>query len=594
MKIKREKFAKIFLTFILLLTISIAHAISNKDNKISLRLLNLISQRGDQSEFTAWIYFKDKGPNLHQKMEAVRMSLNPRALQRRLRHQRFDHLIDKYDVPVSKSYVEKTRIYVSRIRHVSRWLNAVSVEARGYDLKEIAQFPFVIRIDKVRTYTFREPVIDRITQTVKSFQIPGEHTFDYGPSFSQLEQLNVPILHDMGYSGNGVLICMLDSGFNNLTHEALNHLDIVTTWDFVNNDPNVFDEFDQMGNGNHGTNTLGTIAGYKPGQLIGPAYGASFLLGKTENTAWERHIEEDHWIAGAEWADDLGADIISSSLGYRYCFTHGERDYTWEEMDGKTANVTQGANIAASKGILVVNSAGNEGAALPPENTLIAPADSSQVIAVGAVDSVGAKVSFSSMGPTADGRIKPDIMAKGVEVYTSDTQGMDDYDFVNGTSFSCPLVAGVAALILEINPSWTNMNIMDALKLTANNSTIPNNRVGWGIVDAFKATFYNLKNIFPPSNFSVKRIENNYVFFVQYVDRLSWTSNPRNMSQVKYYHIYARRLSAQNQTFELIAELNNQTFSFERRGLLSDETFLYKITSANEAGEESDPDFARE
>lgn len=254
---------------------------------------------------------------------------------------------------------------------------------------------------------------------------------------------------------------MLDSGFNNLFHEALDHLDIVATWDFVNGDADVYDQEGQMGNGNHGTHTLSVIAGFEPGELIGPAYGASFLLGKTENTEWERHIEEDHWIAGAEWADSLGADIISSSLGYRDQFTQGDIDYTWEHLDGKSTIVARGANIAASRGILIVNSAGNEGLSAPPENTLVSPSDSPRVLAAGAIDSQGDRVNFSSTGPTADGRIKPDVMARGVAVYSANPGNPVEYDLVDGTSFSCPLTAGVAAVIQEINPAWTNEDVME-------------------------------------------------------------------------------------------------------------------------------------
>jgi subtilisin family serine protease len=387
---------------------------------------------------------------------------------------------------------------------------------------------------------------------------------------------------------------MLDSGFNNLNHEALDHLDIVATWDFLNGDPNVFYEEGQMGTGDHGTNTLGTIAGYEPGELIGPAFGASFLLGKTENgdLDWERHIEEDHWIAGAEWADTLGADIISSSLGYRNEFSHGENDYSWQDMDGDTTVVAKGANIAASRGILIVNCAGNERLSLSGQNTLVSPSDSAYVLAAGAVNSQGRRASFSSVGPTADGRIKPDVMAMGDSVYSAAPNAPDEYELVDGTSFSCPLVAGVAALILEINPSWTNQDVMTAIKLTASQSESPDNHNGWGIVDAQKAAFYPLKSIHAPHLFSVSRLENNYGFFIQYMDQLAWEPNPRNGDQVVSYRVYAKQWDTEDQSFTLLAEVDDQTVSFLRRGLLEGEDFLYKIISVSASGEESDPNYA--
>jgi subtilisin family serine protease len=397
----------------------------------------------------------------------------------------------------------------------------------------------------------------------------------------------------MGYSAQGVLICMLDGGFNNLGHEALDHLDIQATWDFLNGDPNVFDEEGQMGSGDHGTNTLGTIAGYEPGELIGPAFGANFLLGKTENgdLDWERHIEEDHWIAGSEWADTLGADIISSSLGYRDQFSHGEEDYSWLDMDGNTTVVAKGANIAASRGIMIVNCAGNEGPSLSRRNTLVSPSDSAYVLAAGAVNSQGIKANFSSVGPTADGRIKPDVMAMGDSVYSASPSAPDEYEIVDGTSFSCPLVAGVAALILEINPSWTSQDIMTAIRSTASQSASPDNSNGWGIVDAQKAAFYPLKSIHAPHLFTVSRVENNYGFFIQYMDQLAWEPNPRNGDQVVSYRVYAKQLDTEDQSFVLFAEVDAQTISFLRRGLLAEEDFLYKITSVNASGEESDPNY---
>jgi hypothetical protein len=196
------------------------------------------------------------------------------------------------------------------------------------------------------------------------------------------------------------------------------------------------------------------------------------------------------------------------------------------------------------------------------------------------------------MGPTADGRIKPDVMAQGADVYTVEVAGADIYDSVNGTSFSCPLTAGVAALILEINPTWTNFNIMDALKSTANNSSNPNNEYGWGIVDAYGAAFYGSKKIFPPQSFAVERVPNNYIFFIQFVDRLTWSAHPGNEIPVAFYRLYESSRESQGSDFVLIAELDYQTFTYDRRGLLAEETNIYKITSVSESGEESSPVYA--
>jgi serine protease AprX len=588
---KYSTHTKIFITVTLVFVMA-SFLRSDTEGKISTNLKMMIQRQGEQASFTVWIFFKDKGYDVNEKMQAARSLRNPRSLKRRMRHLKYTPLVDEYDVPVEDKYIQSVQSFTIRIRHSSRWLNAVSAEAYGHALQRIANLDFVKKIDRVRSFYFREPDLIQAQSMEKPSLVAEPHAFDYGPSFNQLNQINVPVLHDLGYSGKGVLICMLDTGFKNFTHQALDHLDIQATWDFVNDDPNVFDEDGQMGLGNHGTQTLGTIGGYHPGELVGPAYGASYILGKTENTDWERHIEEDHWVAGAEWADDLGADIISSSLGYRYEFTDGEEDYTSEDMDGETAIVTQGANIAASRGILIVNSAGNEGPALPGENTIIAPADSPHVIAAGAVHPSGIRVEFSSMGPTADGRVKPDVMAQGYDVYTVEIGGFSIYDSVAGTSFACPLTAGVAALILEINPTWTNQDIMEAIKSTADNSSNPDSEYGWGIVDAYGAAFYGLKKLYPPSSFSVERVANDYIFFSQYVDRLTWRVNPLNEMPVASYRLYARRSDIQDEEYILIAEVDNQTFSYNRRGLLEEEFFLYKITSVSDTGEESDPIYA--
>jgi serine protease AprX len=578
--------------FVLFLVLVISSGIPQRPDKISSRMQRALDRRGQGHNFVAWVYFRDKGPGKFQKMQEVLTSLNTKSLNRRLRNG-FEDLVDEYDIPVYQPYVDFIKPAVDRIRHTSRWLNAVSVEATNQSLEMISQYRFVRKVDEVRVYTFRDPLVKSYTEpeSIPKTSLAGVLVFDYGMSLTQVAQLNVPALHNMGYSGSGVLICMLDGGFSNLGHEALDHLDIVATRDFVNGDPIVYDQQGQMGSGSHGTKTLGTIAGYQPGQLIGPAFGASFLLGKTENSDWERHIEEDHWIAGAEWADTFGADIISSSLGYRDRFSDGEEDYTWQDMDGGTTVVAKGANIAASRGILIVNSAGNEGLSLNGRNTLVSPSDCDNVLAAGAVDSEGRRANFSSVGPTADGRIKPDLMALGDSVYSASSSDPAGYEFADGTSFACPLLAGVAALILEINPSWTNQDIMTAMKSTASMSDSPDNSSGWGIVDAQEAAFYPRKDLRAPRHFSVSRLENYYGFFVQYMDQLVWKPDPSNGGREVFYRVYAKQLDVQDASFDFLAEVDAQTFSFLRRGLLEDERFLYKITSVSASGEESIPNY---
>ncbi|MCG8339018.1 MAG: S8 family serine peptidase, partial [Proteobacteria bacterium] len=306
---------------------------------------------------------------------------------------------------------------------------------------------------------------------------------DYGGSYTQNNQISVPAVHNLGYNGTGVVIAIFDSGFNRLTHEAFNSINIADTWDFVNGDADVGDGSD-MGTGSHGTNTLSTVGGYAPGDLIGPAYGATYYLAKTENNESELHVEEDNWCAAAEWADTNGAQIITSSLGYTD-FDTGT-DYTWQDMDGDTTVVTQCADLAATKGIVVINSAGNNGYH-SSNNTLGAPSDGHFVIAAGAVTSSGSRSSFSSVGLSADGRIKPDVMAMGSSVRVASANSDTGYSSVNGTSFSCPLTAGVAALVIESNPSLTATQVRDILRNTADNASSPNREYGYGILNALAA-----------------------------------------------------------------------------------------------------------
>jgi len=466
-----------------------AAAKAQSAERISPRLQAALASKAAGETVSAWVFFTDKGSQTAAMLSEAEARLTPKALQRRLRNRGAGNLVDRHDLPVNAQYVQEVAARAARIRHKSRWLNAVSAEIEKSEIEKLAQLPFVKKIDLVRSARRPMPEVHPLSPALNKGGDPAIHSLNYGPSLAQNQQINVVALHDLGYNGSGVMVAMLDAGFNNLQHEALANLNIMHTWDFVNGDSNVEDEPGQMGSGDHGTLTFSALGGFKEGKLIGPAYGADFILAKTENTDYERHIEEDHWVAGAEWADSLGADIISSSLGYRD-FDPGEFSYTWQDMNGDIAISTIGADIAASRGILVVNSAGNEWEPIPPvQNTLIAPCDGDSVMAIGAVNEFGNRASFSSMGPSADGRIKPDVMARGVSTACASPNNPTSYSTANGTSLSCPLVAGAAALVLQANPSASNMQILQALRNTASNANSPNNEYGWGIINAYNAAF---------------------------------------------------------------------------------------------------------
>lgn len=464
-------------------------------NKFSKALEIKMIESSLSEELIVWIHFNDKGPENNFYFKNPELVVSQKSLTRRAKVFGNSDLLTAKDLPVNKNYISQLKSKGIKVRWPSKWLNAVSITATGYQLEEIASMPFVKKLDlvyKLKSGSTPEKEFDHSSETPVNIKQPeGVHSYDYGSSYSQLQQINVPAVHDSGYTGQGVTVCVMDAGFNRLSHDAFVSMNIIAAWDFVNNDPNVGDEND-MGEGSHGTMTLSNIGGFAPGNLIGPAFNSDYVLAKTENTDSETPIEEDNWIAALEWADSIGVDVTSTSLSY-LDYDPPYPSYTWEDMDGNTAVITNGADYAAYIGIVVVNSAGNAGYN-SSHNTLGAPADGDSVITAGSVTSSGNRSSFSSVGPTVDGRIKPDIMARGSGNVVASPYNDHNYTTASGTSFSCPLSAGVAALILCVNPNLTPMQVRDAMRNTASQSSTPDNLYGWGILNTLDAI-----NYFPPS-----------------------------------------------------------------------------------------------
>ena len=436
-----------------------------------------------------WVYLTDKGfesdsPGLLKNaLQERQQSLRERCLRRRAKVRPGQEMTDFEDIAVFSAYSERIRTMVPRVRTVSRWLNALSVEAGAREAASLASLGFVSRLEPVAAFR-RGDDQQLVPQSAAS---PAALFFDpiYGPSNAQLNQISVPALHLMGFAGQGVLVCLLDSGFHK-SHPVFRAAHLLAEWDFVNGDgdvqQNLADPRDYSDS--HGTGTWSALGGFMPGRLIGPAFRAEFILGKTETDRFERPIEEDYWAAGIEWAESLGADVVSSSLGYTDW-------YAFRDMDGRTAVTTLAADRAADLGVVVVNAAGNE--RNDPWGHIIAPADGFKVIAVGAVDSSGHISSFSSPGPTYDGRIKPEVCALGVNTWLAGTDNNENpvYRSGSGTSFATPLVAGVVALLLEAHPDWRPNDVRAALLATASRSTTPDNDYGWGIVNALAAVQYS-------------------------------------------------------------------------------------------------------
>lgn len=432
--------------------------------------------------YAVWVFFTDKGvsdpKSYSEEIVRLRSRMSPRALARRVRRSAQGTALDIRDLPVPVDYVEAVRRTGVQIRTISKWFNGVSVWATEQQMAELKPLPFVRSIEPVRGVgrSVDPRMAKRPWPLRKSV---GERSL-YGPSYDQLQAIRVPELHDRKLSGSGVRICLLDAGFDGYRmHEALAHIRVVAEWDFVAG------EEDADGD-DHGTEVLSVIGGHAEGRLIGPAYGAEYLLARTEDTSQERPIEEDYWIAGLQWADSLGADMVNSSVGYNIWDEGTGTSYTPAELDGNTALITIAADLAAERGITVICAAGNEGD--QAWRKVLVPADGDEVIAVGASDLEGNVTYFSSRGPTADGRIKPDVVAPGIDLVVGTLdQGVSTYERLQGTSFSAPLVAGVVALLLEAHPEWGPREIREALRRSGHRALNPNHDVGWGRIDAVTA-----------------------------------------------------------------------------------------------------------
>jgi subtilisin family serine protease len=454
--------------------------------------VNYLDRHQVNGKVKVWVFFTDKAVYSKQQMQSAALSVSQgfseRTLARRARNG--VSAVQFSDLPVHSQYVDLVSGAGAQLRRVSRYLNAASFEVSPSKLGLIGAFPFVAKIEPVAYF---KRIADVPAQTEK--QPIQKQALDaagliYGSSYAQLNQIAVTICHDSGYNGAGVLISMFDSGFRK-SHSSFTRAyaegRVLAEWDFIFNDSNVSNEAeDDASAWSHGTSTWSTCGGENPGTHYGPAYKASFILCKTEDIRSETPVEEDNWVAAMEWVDSLGTDIISSSLGYSDW-------YTQAQYNGRTCISTLAAVTAQQHGILVCNSVGNNG---PGSPSLSAPGDADSILAVGAVSSSGAIVSFSSRGPTVDGRIKPEVCALGSSDYVASSSSDAAYTYSSGTSFSCPLTAGAAALVIQAHPTWTNQQVRWAMMMTASNAATPNNNYGWGIINTWAAIHYSYA---PPS-----------------------------------------------------------------------------------------------
>ncbi|MDA3954465.1 MAG: S8 family serine peptidase [Bacteroidales bacterium] len=424
------------------------------------------------------LYLTDKNNNTYS-INNPDEFLTPQAINRRLQ-QNIEIKIN--DLPISKAYLDSLNTLGLTILNKSKWLNTVVVHTTNQALIDtITNIGFIKSKQKTTS-------VLKTNSNKKSFEkqdltilSQNDEPLNYGYATTQISMLNGHVLHQNDYKGQGITIAVIDAGFYNVdllpAFESLwDSAQILGTKDFVDGDIEVFDA------SSHGMKVLSTMGGNISGELIGTAPKANYWLLRSEEVATEYSIEEDNWAAAAEFADSVGADIITSSLGYSE-FDDSLQNYSYSDMDGNTTFITKAADLAASKGILVVNSAGN--LADDPWNYISAPADGDSVLTIGAVDAFATYATFSGIGPTSDGRIKPNVAAMGYQTAVQDIDG--SITVANGTSFSAPIIAGMAACLWQYYPELNNMQIIQKIEESAHQYSNPDYKLGYGIPDFGKA-----------------------------------------------------------------------------------------------------------
>ncbi|HPC35012.1 MAG TPA: S8 family serine peptidase [Candidatus Marinimicrobia bacterium] len=439
---------------------------------------------------------------------------------------------------------------VTRLRYYSRILRAFSAEIDQNNFQALTSLPIVSRIESVASYVATMPDLlktsdSSLTKSAKAINAAYE---------TQLVQLNIPAAQALGFTGKGVRIGFIDTGFfkdHEVFREIISSGRLIAEYDFINDDGNVSDEetSDTTRNGlqsEHGTAVWSLVGGYNPPVYLGAAYGAEFLLAKTERIDTEIHREEDDFLAAVEWCDYWGADIVSVSLGYRDGFADGY-EYPYECLDGKTAITTKAVNWAFERGILFVCCAGNDAQNFA-DGGLLTPGDAFGALTVGAVDAQGKIASFSSHGPTYDGRIKPDLCAMGVATYCAgNSQGV--YRTGSGTSLATPLIAGAAALLLESQPTLSPAEIITELKRYADRAQNPDQKYGWGIPDVYQSIVSYQPKSFPRTELSFDEI---------------WAyPNPTN-SNINFYFIWHKATPATSSVLLQVFNLSGQVV-FEKK-----------------------------
>ena len=437
----------------------------------------------------AWVYLKNK-PNAATFIATPLTMLSQRALDRRTKQ---DIAIDSKDVPLDATYYLQIKNATGiTVLAKSKWMNAIHVQGTQTAINNLkTTFSFVDTIEFAnRALNAKGLVLQEVTEVKKRNKFAEiSTTFNYGNATNQIEMLKGDFLHQQGFTGTGMHIAVIDAGFPNVnTLAAYKRLrdnnQILGGYDFVNRSTDFYTGH------NHGAKVLSDIGAYVENEFVGTAPDASFYLFRTEDASKETPLEETLWVEAAERADSLGVDVINTSLGYT-TFDNPNYNYSYADMDGKTTFISRGAEIGVSRGMILVNSAGNEGN--DPWKYMGAPSDAVSVFSVGAVKASGDIAAFSSFGPTSDGRVKPDVLAQGQGVYVVSHTSSLSYPS-DGTSFSAPVMTGVVACFWQAFPNLTNTQIMQRIRESADRYNNPHVQYGYGIPN-FETAYGTVLNV---------------------------------------------------------------------------------------------------
>ena len=424
-----------------------------------------------------WVQFTDKNDSPYS-IDNPEAYLSARALQRRAN---LGIAIDEYDIPVNPQYLQAVADCGVQLLNPSKWLNGVSVYTTDAStIDAVNALPFVSAVRSCPNNPKAQEMKERwLAEEMKPVASSRATYGYYGGAEDQVKQIKANVLHELGYDGTGMVIAILDGGFIGFEgHSCFDNMReegrFLGTRDFVFGSTSVYSQ------STHGTSCLSTMAAYDPNNMVGTAPKASYYLIHTEDGATENIIEEYNWVSGAEYADSLGVDLCTTSLGYNG-FDMDEWYHSFDHFDGHTAPMTIGAEIAASRGIICLNAAGNNGSGTC---TLGIPGDAEHILTIGAVNNMGTRASFSSVGPTYDGRIKPDVMAMGEGTYVASAfPEWGNYYNGNGTSFATPVLAGAVACLRQARPYTSVQVFCDAIRACSDRTSNPDNDYGYGVPD---------------------------------------------------------------------------------------------------------------